>query len=117
MYFSTLAMYYIQKYIEERKESERYKDYLIIGERRPHSNLTGRSIQRLINNIAKRVEFNRPLTPHMFRHTTATTMINNGADLVDVQNILGHASPSTSMTYIHISEERKKNAHRRFLAQ
>jgi len=118
VYLSFKAMHHINKYLNDRKEpSEGKRDFLFIGERRPYNRLTGRAIQKVVDNIEQRVSLSKPLTPHVFRHTFATLSMENGADLVDVQHLLGHERPETTQIYAHVSEERKKQAHRRFHMQ
>src|SRR5690625_4205794 len=114
VFFSYKAMYHLLKYINTRKGES---DYIFIRERKPYNNLTGRSIQRAINKIEARADLSKPLTPHVFRHTFATLSMENGADLVDVQHLLGHERPETTQIYAHVSEERKKQAHKRFHMQ
>lgn len=118
VFFTFKALHHLNKYLNTRKEPlEGKSDYLFIRERRPFNQLTGRSIQRAINKIEERVKLSKSLTPHVFRHTKATMMMNNGADIADVQHILGHEDPSTTLIYANVSEERKRQAHRRYHAQ
>lgn len=118
VYFSFKAMHHLNKYLNTRKESgnEDY-NYLFIRERRPFVQLSTRSIQRAINIIEERAGLAKKLTPHVFRHTFATLGMENGADLVDIQHLLGHERPETTQIYAHVSEERKKQAHRRYHVQ
>lgn len=118
VFFSFKAMHHLNKYLNTRKEpSEGKSDHLFIRERRPFTKLSNRSIGRAIDKIAERSNLAKDLTPHVFRHTTATLLMENGAELADVQHILGHENPSTTLIYAHVSEERKRNAHKRFHMQ
>ncbi len=118
VYLTDKAMYHLNKYLLSRKENEvGPSDYMFIGERKPFKNLTGSGIERIIQKIEKRANISKKITPHVFRHTAATIMMDNGAKLEDVQHILGHSSPSTTLIYARVSEERKKRAHRRYHAQ
>lgn len=119
VYLSDKAMYHLNKYLLSRKEN-RYdgpSDYLFIGERNPFGNLTGSAIERIVDKIEQRARISKKLTPHVFRHTAATLMMENGAKLEDVQHILGHSQPQTTLIYSHVTEIRKKEAHRRYHVQ
>lgn len=118
VYLSDKAMYHLNKYLLSRKEPrEGPSEYLFIGERRPFRDLTGSAIERIVDKIEQRSQISKKLTPHVFRHTAATLMTENGADLADVQHILGHENPSTTLIYSHVSEDRKKQAHKRYHVQ
>ena len=73
------------------------------------------AIRNIVNNISSRVETSKKVTPHTFRHSMATNAINNGIELGDLQQLLGHSNPQTTLCYIDVSEERKRNAHKRFV--
>jgi site-specific recombinase XerD len=65
--------------------------------------LTPRSIQRLIKSLAQSQGLTSPITPHTLRHSFATDLINNGADLKTIQELLGHENLSTTQIYTHLS--------------
>ena len=73
------------------------------------------SYERFWQGTCKTTETSKKVTPHVFRHSMATMAINNGIELGDLQQLLGHTNPSTTLRYIMVSEERKKNAHKRFV--
>ena len=66
--------------------------------------LTTRSLRRLISDYAKKSELQKEVTPHIFRHTFATELLNNGVDIRYLQELLGHSSISTTQVYTHISK-------------
>lgn len=79
--------------------------------------LTDRSVRRVLDKYVNMLASTKNISPHTIRHTFATHLLNNGADLRSVQEMLGHANLSTTQIYTHISRERMKsiykNAHPR----
>ena len=78
-------------------------DYLIVGKK--SEKLTTRRVEQIIDDIIKRTSIKLNITPHMFRHTFATHLLDNGCDLLVVQELLGHASLSSTEIYTHVSNE------------
>lgn len=78
------------------------------------ANLTPRSIQRIIKKRALAAGITKDITPHTLRHTFATDLLQNGADLRAVQIMLGHASITTTQIYTHVTNRQLKEVHKAF---
>ncbi len=72
--------------------------------------LSVRAIQRMVRRVAGDAELAKRVTPHKLRHTFATLLIENDADVFTVQELLGHASVATTQIYVHVSRARKRGA-------
>jgi integrase/recombinase XerD len=72
------------------------------------------SIWKLVKDSAKRVGIAKNVSPHTLRHTFATHLVEGGADLAAVQELLGHADISTTQIYTHVDREYLRDVHRRF---
>lgn len=114
VYFSFKAMYHLKKYLMSRTDNE---PALLITERKPYRRLSPRGIQREVKDIASRTGITKNVHPHVLRHTFATLMLNNGADLVAVQSLLGHTDPATTQIYAQINDEKRRNSHKQYLVQ
>lgn len=76
--------------------------------------LTPRSIQRMISKYAKLAGITKKVTPHILRHSFATDLLINGADIRSVQAMLGHASITTTQIYTHVTNKQLKEVHQAF---
>lgn len=76
--------------------------------------LTPRSIQRLVSRYARAAGIMRPITPHVLRHSFATDLLRGGADIRSVQELLGHASITTTQVYTHVTNEKLKEVYQSF---
>ena len=76
--------------------------------------LTARSVQRIVSQIAKLAGITKHVSPHSLRHSYATDLLMNGADLRSVQAMLGHANIATTQIYTHITDPHLKAVHEKF---
>lgn len=77
--------------------------------------LTSRAVQQLISKYAKLAGIAKKVTPHTLRHSYATTLLRNGADIRSVQALLGHSDISTTQIYTHVTDPHLKETHRKHL--
>jgi len=75
--------------------------------------LTGRSVARMLHKYVMLTSARRGISPHALRHTFATHLVNNGADLRTVQQLLGHVSLATTEVYTHVSSQRLRDVYAR----
>lgn len=115
VYLNPKAIFHSERYIKECKDSEDESEYLFSTERRPYRQMQNKSIEDVVEKIAKRTDIEKNVTPHVFRHTMATLAMENGIELGDLQQLLGHENPSTTLRYTTVSESRKHSAHKRFV--
>ena len=104
--FGDYALEYINLYLKEGRNlllDGVKSDYLIVGKK--SEKLTTRRVEQIIDDIIKRTSIKLNITAHMFRHTFATHLLDNGCDLLVVQELLGHASLSSTEIYTHVSNE------------
>ena len=79
-----------------------------------NTRLTPRSIERIVKRYAIKAGITRKVTPHVIRHSFATDLLENGADLRSVQALLGHANIATTQVYTHITDKHLREVHRAF---
>jgi len=104
----------LKEYAEKSRPKLNKKNKKILFLSRQGTQLTERSIQRMISRYSKNVGIGRSVTPHTLRHTFATHLLSGGADLRSVQELLGHNSLSTTQMYTHITKERLKSIYDNF---
>lgn len=100
VYFGEYAKEYLEEYLKARNSS---LEYLFLNKN--NTLLTRRGAEYIISNLVKTSLLKKKVTPHTFRHSYATEMLNNGADIRSVQELLGHSSLSTTGIYTHVTNE------------
>ena len=134
VFISEQAKYWLKKYLAVRPD---VNPYLFVGHDKAHgstktikqkinktknaggfevdnSPLTTRSIERLVQHYAKAAGITKSVTPHTLRHSFATDLLQNGADIRSVQAMLGHSSITTTQIYTHITDRELLNIHKKF---
>lgn len=76
--------------------------------------LTPRSVQRMVSGYAKLAGITKKVSPHTLRHSFATDLLMNGADIRSVQSMLGHSNISTTQVYTHVTDQHLKEVHQKF---
>jgi site-specific recombinase XerD len=76
--------------------------------------LSPRAVQRLLKKYAAQAGITRKVTPHVIRHSFATDLLSNGADLRSVQALLGHANIGTTQIYTHVTDKHLRDVHKKF---
>lgn len=107
------AKVHLKWYLESRVDNN---EALFVTAKKPFTRLSKNGVEFVLKNIGKKTGINHMrLYPHKFRKTMATNMINKGADIATISNILGHANISvTESAYAHISNNTLKNEHKKY---
>lgn len=84
------------------------------GKGKDAGRLTSRSVERIVKQYAIKGGITRKVTPHVIRHSFATDLLENGADLRSVQALLGHANIATTQVYTHVTDKHLREVHKNF---
>jgi site-specific recombinase XerD len=119
IFISPNAADWISKYLEKRQDNAkplfiRYSGTKKIDQSGNFQRLTARSIQRMVARYALLAGITKHVSPHTLRHSFATDLLMNGADLRSVQAMLGHSNISTTQIYTHVTDPHLKEVHQRF---
>lgn len=114
VFYGEYAKKYLNLYINEARDElldGNKSEYLLINNN--GTPLTSRGVELVVNEVVKKAALKHNISPHVLRHTFATDLLNNGADLKSVQELLGHESLSTTQIYTHITNERLRSVYLR----
>lgn len=119
IFISQQAASSIEQYLESRQDNlaplflnhSRNNQTSTSGDYR---RLSPRSIQRMINKYARLAGITKHVTPHTMRHSYATDLLMNGADIRSVQTMLGHADISTTQVYTHVTDQHLREIYEKF---
>ncbi len=120
VFLSTECTEHLGRYLETRNDN--YKPLFLSNSNRSKSDIgegenrrmQPQAIERIVREAALRANIIKKVTPHVLRHTFATELLRNGADIRSVQEMLGHASITTTQIYTHLTNKRLKEVHEKF---
>ena len=106
----------IRSYLKARKDMSEpmFVDVALNGVSREDRRLTPRSIERIVKHYAIKAGISKKVTPHVLRHSFATDLLSNGADIRSVQMMLGHANIATTQVYTHVTDKQLREVHKKF---
>ncbi len=119
IFISPAAAEWVQRYLDQREDTTRPLFVRYSGSKRVDVSgnfhrLTARSVQRLVARYALLAGITKHVSPHTLRHSFATDLLMNGADLRSVQALLGHSNISTTQIYTHVTDPHLKAVHEKF---
>lgn len=114
VFLSDSAKNAIKEYLKNRKDMDEplFIQYSRNGGK--SNRLTPRSIERIVKYYAIKAGISKKVTPHIIRHSFATDLLSNGADIRSVQMMLGHANIATTQIYTHITDKQLRDVHKKF---
>lgn len=122
VFVSDEAAYWVQRYLDKRTDTANALFTRIGGQKTidrtgNYLRLTARSIQRMVARYAKLAGITKHVSPHTLRHSFATDLLMNGADIRSVQAMLGHSNIATTQIYTHVTDPYLHDVHSKFHAK
>lgn len=121
VFISPDARKWVSEYLKKRNDMDDAMFTQVVGKRskdfvskQKTLRLTPRTIERIISHYAIVAGISKKVTPHVIRHSFATNLLSNGADLRSVQALLGHATITTTQVYTHVTDKHLRDIHKRF---
>jgi len=119
IFISQEAADWITKYLDKREDNVkplfiRYSGSKKVDLSGNYHRLTARSVQRMVARYARLAGITKHVSPHTLRHSFATDLLMNGADLRSVQAMLGHSNIATTQIYTHVTDPHLKEVHQKF---
>ncbi len=112
VFLSEDAKISIRAYLKSRKDME--EPMFVNNSTGSVGRLTPRSIERIVKQYAIKAGISKKVTPHVLRHSFATDLLSNGADIRSVQIMLGHANIATTQVYTHVTDKQLRDVHKKF---
>ncbi len=107
-YFNKITLNRLKYYLEHGRTSMNLKNSSYLFLNRRGGQLTVRRVEQILEEIIQKTSITKHISPHMIRHSFATHLLNEGCDLLSVQQLLGHDSLSATSVYTHITNDRIK---------
>lgn len=115
VFLSESARNVVKEYLKKRDDMEEAMFVKITNNKKDTaSRLTTRSIERIVKYYATKAGISKKVTPHVIRHSFATDLLSNGADIRSVQMMLGHANIATTQIYTHVTDKQLLEVHKKF---
>ncbi len=114
VFLSSTAKSAVAAYLKARKDMAEALFVNVPRGKAIPARLTPRSVERILKSCALKAGITKKVTPHILRHVFATDLLNNGADIRSVQQLLGHASINTTQIYTHITDSHLREIHKKY---